>query len=76
MNEEQLDPDLVRRLARRFDKLTTNMFAAWYRHLNVRVLVDEDTEEEAEVQALEQYEEWLSDSRNAGVDQSSGVENP
>ena len=38
VKEEQLDPDLVLRLARRFDTLTTNLFAAWYKDLNIRVL--------------------------------------
>ena len=59
---EQLDPDLVLRLARRFDKLDTNQFAAWYQYLCIRELADEDAEEEKDLQLLQLAEQAFSDS--------------
>ena len=59
--EEQLDPDLALRLARRFDKLATNQFSIWYQDLDIRVLPDEDAEEETDLEHLQQYEESFAE---------------
>ena len=53
LTEEHLHPDLVFRLARRFDKLDSNQFAIWYHNFNIRMLPDEDNQEDIQIEKLQ-----------------------